>query len=226
MKFEILKTSEKIYAYYLNNDEFSLYFGTKHLNLEALEKNLGRKVIFPKQCHGTSVLNIDTASTPTQPCDGLNIKIKEIAIGVYTADCIPLLIYDPINKQAAAIHAGWRGVATNIATQAFKKMATDNSNLKIFLGPSISKDSFEVGWDVAREITATIENGDSLSYPHKDPKKKYVDLRGVLVQQMLQAGCFEKNILALSIDTMTSSDHFSFRREGKTGRLLSCIGLN
>ena len=81
--------------------------------------------------------------------DGIFTSMSGVCIGVSTADCIPIIIYDPEHHAACAVHAGWRGTVKRIASKAVAEMQTTyHSNaekLKAVIGPGISLESFEVG---------------------------------------------------------------------------------
>ena len=84
--------------------------------------------------------------------DALMTNLPGVCIGVSTADCIPILLYDQKQHASCAIHAGWRGTVKRIAEKAVQRMVevygTEPSDLIAQIGPGISLDSFEVGNEV------------------------------------------------------------------------------
>lgn len=113
-------------------------------------------VIQAKQCHGTGIAVINSYDTKPEELENIDALItqqKGIAIGVRTADCVPILLYDPVCKAIAAIHAGWRGTVAKIAKVTIEKMAelygSKASDMTAVIGPSISMESFQVGEELA-----------------------------------------------------------------------------
>lgn len=112
-------------------------------------------VIQPHQIHGDRVAVVDRPNMTRDDLEGVDAIITHLtdcAIGVRTADCVPILLYDPINKVAAAVHSGWRGTVLKIARKVIDKMCilygTRPNDLFAVIGPSISVDSFSVHDDV------------------------------------------------------------------------------
>ena len=133
-------------------------------NREVLCRQLGigdDRLIMPHQTHETRVGCIDDAFLALgaeerrgalEGVDGLMTSVRGVCIGVSTADCIPLLLYDPVKGAACAVHAGWRGTAARIAAKAVGAMTsvygTRPADLVAQIGPGIGLDSFEVGQEV------------------------------------------------------------------------------
>lgn len=112
-------------------------------------------VIQPHQTHTANVAIITDPSTSRdnlQDIDALITNLPNCAIGVRTADCVPVLLYDPKQKAIAAIHSGWRGTVKKISQNTIRLMqqtyGTHPSDLKAIIGPSISPASYEVGPEV------------------------------------------------------------------------------
>lgn len=133
-------------------------------NLAALKKLLGvEQVVLPHQTHGTEVRLI----THQPPAEGWQNALEGvdavmtadtgICIGVSTADCIPILLYDEVHHAAAAVHAGWRGTAKRIVEKTVESMrnsfGTRPEELKAVIGPGISLDAFEVGDEVYEQFS-------------------------------------------------------------------------
>ena len=85
--------------------------------------------------------------------DGLITDIPGLALCIFTADCTPILLYDPVKRCAGAVHAGWRGTAMDIAGKAVRKMAetfgSRPENICAAVGPCISRCCFETGEEAA-----------------------------------------------------------------------------
>lgn len=116
--------------------------------------------------------------------DALITNVKGCAIGVRTADCVPVLLYDPLNHAAAAIHCGWRGTVQRLSQKAIRLMVqhygTQVQHLLAVIGPSIGPEAFQVGREVVQQFEEAgfvmsdiaYENGpktaDMASGPHID----------------------------------------------------------
>ena len=133
-------------------------------NRKRLATELGidtAHLIMPHQVHGVEVRNIadefftmpeNIRKMVLEGVDAIMTDQAGVCIGVSTADCIPVLLYDEEHHAAAAIHAGWRGTLARIVHKTLQEMAfaykTDPKKLKAVIGPGISLDSFEVGDEV------------------------------------------------------------------------------
>ena len=120
------------------------------------ECELPYPVLQPHQTHSTRVEVIgspDVSRDDLQGVDALVTDLRGVAIGVRTADCIPVLLYDPVKKVIGAAHSGWRGTINHISTKAVLEMARRwgslPSDIRAAIGPGIGLDSFQVGEEVA-----------------------------------------------------------------------------
>lgn len=138
-----------------------------HVEAFSTEKGaeLSYHVIQPHQKHSDGIAIIDSPLTTREDLEGIDALItslREVAIGVRSADCVPILLYDPIQKVVAAIHSGWRGTILRISQKVIKKMEaefhTEVSDIKAVICPSIGPDAFQVG----PEVVAAFEN---MSFP-------------------------------------------------------------
>jgi len=159
-------------------------------------------------------------------CDALITNRTDIMLTILTADCVPILLFDPKQNVVAAIHAGWKGTEQEISLKTVEKMQEEfNSNTKDIIAgvaPSIGKCCYEVDWNVAQHFEA-IEN----AYDKKG-EKYMLDLPYINKLQLLNAGLVEENIELSNICTACEvEDYFSYRKEGGcSGRFMSMIGLN
>lgn len=158
-------------------------------------------------------------------CDALITNQKNVMLTVLTADCVPILLHDPINHVVAAVHAGWKGTKNEILIKTIKRMQEEFSSnpqeMIAGIAPSIGQCCYEVDWNVAQHFS-DIKN----SYTqHKD--KYMLDLPFINQHQLLKAGLKEENIELSGICTACENEHyFSYRKEGGcSGRFMSLIGL-
>lgn len=209
-------------------------------NLEALSRTLGisgNAVIMPHQTHGTEVRLIakDFLTLPQQVkdmvlegVDALITDVKNICIGVSTADCIPIIIYDPAHHAAAAVHAGWRGTVQRIVLKSIDTIhiayGSRPEELQAVIGPGISLGAFEVGDEVYSEFA---EAGFDMAAICRREDKWHIDLKECNRRQLCTSGIADSNITVSPICTYTDyADYFSARRLGTaSGRIFTGIML-
>lgn len=209
-------------------------------NLEALADTLGicaNAVIMPHQTHGTEVRLIgnEFLALPQQVkgmllegVDALATDVRNISIGVSTADCIPVIIYDPAHHAAAAIHAGWRGTVQRIAQKAIGTMriayGSRSEDLKAVICPGISLEAFEVGDEVYEEFASA---GFDMKTISRREEKWHIDLKECNRRQLVEAGIAYGNITVSPTCTYSChADYFSARRLGAaSGRMYTGIIL-
>lgn len=207
-------------------------------NLEALSRELNvskEHIIMPHQTHGTEVRRIakDFLSLPNEVqamllegVDALTTDMKGVCIGVSTADCIPIIIYDSEHYAASTIHAGWRGTVARIAQKAVAEMRLSYGSrpetLKAVVGPGISVDAFEVGDEVYDEFSQAGFDMNSISHR---TNKWHIDLPECNRQQLLETGICAGNITMSGVCTYNNADRFfSARRLGvSSGRIFTGI---
>ncbi len=196
-------------------------------NRELFCKELGinaNQLAGSHQVHGSEILQVEAPGN-YEGYDALITQISNIFLTVTVADCTPVLIYDPVQKAVAAIHAGWRGTVAGIVTKTLKKMQASFGTQAIhcfaYVGTCIDECSFEVDADVADEFSASFKRWD------EEKVKFFIDLKAANRRQLLDLGIPEGNIGVSSFSTYLDNDqYFSYRKEkGKTGRLLALIGL-
>ncbi|MDP4238695.1 MAG: peptidoglycan editing factor PgeF [Bacteroidota bacterium] len=208
-------------------------------NKSILSKQLGintDKLIIPFQTHGSEILEIDDSflqlsnnerSRALNGIDALFTRLKSICIGVTTADCVPLLFYDPDKEVIAVAHAGWRGTCARIAEKTIrtliKECNCEPSSIRVAIGPSISANAYEVGKDV---VDCFEEAGFDLSkVVTTNNQSCYLDLWKANQLPLEKAGVLSEHIEVSGICTFTEHErYFSARRLGiKSGRMLSGI---
>jgi YfiH family protein len=179
-------------------------------------------VIVPKQVHGKAIKRItlnDLADNPAD-YDALVTNEKNVLIGVLSADCVPLIIYDTHAKVVGVAHAGWKGTVAFIGIELLNCMLQEygcnKANIKIGIGPSICLQQFEVQSDVAQQFEALGLN--QIVHTHGDKFK--VDLWQTHVQLFQQQGIQASQIEVAQWCSVEHGEHFySARREGfNTGR--------
>lgn len=193
-------------------------------------------VVQAHQTHGCTVVEVTDPATTREDLEGVDALVTNVpglAIGVRTADCIPVLLYDPMHKAAAAVHAGWRGTVQRISRIAIRRMTelygTRPEDLKAVIGPGIGPDSFQVGQEVADAFLDAGFPSDFIE--DRGPKGLgmdgglHIDLWRANAWLLSDAGV--KDIHTAGICTYAHNDlFFSARREGmKCGRIINAIRL-
>jgi polyphenol oxidase len=187
------------------------------------------------QVHGEGVKIVrnatDVANTEER-FDALVSDLADTLIGVKTADCVPILIADPVTNSFAAVHSGWKGTAASIASRAVERMTNEYGalpdNMIAAIGPCASSANYEVGQDVIDAFQHSFEGHEKYFSPTK-PGHALVDLKRANRDLLFASGINTANIYISSLCTIERTDlFFSYRVEkkkfGKTGRLLSVIG--
>jgi hypothetical protein len=210
-------------------------------NRDVLCRMLGisdDRLVMPHQVHQTKVAKIDETfmALPSKErqgllegVDALMTNLTAICIGVSTADCIPVLLYDKEQHAICAIHAGWRGTVSRIVVRAVQAMTeaygTHPQQLTAQIGPGIHLDSFEVGDEVYDAFAQAGFNMESIS--KKYPSKWHIDLPQCNRQQLLSTGLEAQNIKVSPVCTYEqAADYFSARRLGiNSGRIFTGIML-
>lgn len=188
------------------------------------------KIQWLEQVHGNHVTYVDRHSTTPIVADAAITREKKLALAIMTADCLPILLADINGNEIAAIHAGWRPLAANIIKATIDKMKTPASDIVAWFGPCIGAGAFEVGSEVKETfINSSIEFSAAFTSLHNDnsienPIKFSADLVMIAKLQLKELGI--ENILITNACTFNqSSKYYSYRKDGKTGRMASVIAL-
>ena len=165
-------------------------------------------------------------------CDVIVSDVKEVLAGVKTADCVPILLGDPVTGAFAAVHAGWRGTLATAVIVAVERLANEYDakpeDLRVAIGASAGPCCYEVGSDVIDAFTSKFADGDKL-FTATRSGHAFVDLLKANRDQLISTGVQAERIHTAPICTMCRTDlFFSYRKEkslhGKVGRLMAVIG--
>lgn len=227
--------------------DFVFGFGKKDLSMEMLaEAYPAHEWEHLKQIHSAKVVESLKPSDPRASvgayalveADAHFTSVSKLALVVKSADCVPILIACAATDQppaVCAIHAGWRGVNTDIVQASITKLLKRGyapTRMIVALGPHIRQKSFVVGIDVARDLKATakragVADPQSVIAAHEtDHAKRFVDLEMIVRQQLMSFAIPASQIHSLSIDTLTNDAWSSYRRNGaNAGRNLSFVAI-
>lgn len=189
-------------------------------------------IIVPRQVHSDTIFAVSRQNSDIMlfsggckpECDGLVTIDCEVALGIFYADCTPVLLFDPTKKCLAVVHCGWRGTVCGFAQKAVLKMCekfgADFQNIHGVIGPCIGAQCFEVGGEVAEEF---VKKGlEAFVKPSKTRSDKFfVDLKGANLEFLLKAGLDRNNITVSDECTHCLNEkYFSHRGCGAdTGRM-------
>lgn len=184
-------------------------------------------IVMPHQVHETVVRRIDGPQQEViEGVDAVMTDVPRLCIGVSTADCIPILLYDETHHAVCAVHAGWRGTVKRIVHAAIHAMhdtyGTEPLQLKAVIGPGISLASFEVGDEVYQQFA---EAGFDMTVISRKYSKWHIDLPMCNRLQLEEVGV--RDIWLSGICTFQQhQDYFSARRLGiNSGRIFTGIML-
>ena len=176
-------------------------------------------VVTVHQIHSARVIANRGAARQLEDADALIENTPGVAVGVKTADCVPVLLADPVKRAVAAIHAGWRGTAAAIVPAAIRAMAaefgTRPEDLHAAIGPCIRACCYEVGAEVAKEFGIVTPNRVNLDLTHLN--RSQLSAMGVEPSHIsIEGGCTRCH----------AAEYHSYRRDGQTaGRMISWIRI-
>jgi YfiH family protein len=188
------------------------------------------RVVVPRQVHGTRVDLVSADAGDSRPeADGLVTASAGVAVGIVTADCVPVLLVAPGARVAAAVHSGWRGTLGGIAAAAVRAATARGGcppgALHAAIGPAIGSCCYQVGDEVRtafeREYgTAFVSEAFRSATP-----RPFLDLRPLVRRQLEAAGVPSSAIHTVGPCTSCTPAYASARRDGAAaGRQLSYIG--
>ena len=204
-------------------------------NLNFVKKKLKinkEKLMTMNQTHSSKVIRIDENNLKIKRynSDAIITSSKGLALGVLTADCVPIILFDSINNSIGCIHAGWKGCLNGIIENTLKRMRYKKKSYKIFacVGPCINKKSYEVGQDLFKKF-GKVSQKNSVFFSSKKKGKYFFDLRGLVNEKLKRSGVY--SVENIDKDTFKDSNNFfSYRRaqklaQGDYGRCISVIYL-
>ncbi|MEE4196877.1 MAG: peptidoglycan editing factor PgeF [Bacteroidales bacterium] len=210
-------------------------------NPATVTRNMGRlaraldieagQLVSPKQTHSRNIGVVTSTKAVFPDTDALITNIPGICIFVRTADCVPILLFDPIKKAVAAIHSGWKSTLQEICRHTIESMHqqynTEPGDLIACIGPSIGPEVYEVGPEVIEQFQNHF-GFDHYITPLKNSAKGLLNLWEINHQILTNAGVPAQQIEVAGMCTYSNPELFySARRDGvKCGRMATGIMLN
>jgi len=211
-----------------------------HDNKKNIEKNLSyveRKILSKKnnivllyQIHSSKFFYLKKIPRKKLIGDGFITNVKNLPLGILTADCAPILILDTKKKIIAAVHAGWKGAYKNIVIKVLKKLTSLGSKKKdiiAVIGPCIAQYNYEVGIEFRNKFIR--KNMNNLIFFNLKKRKIFFDLSKYIYNQLFSFGILKIDVI--NKDTFNAKNNFfSARRSLKRnepdyGRNISVIML-
>lgn len=221
------------------SSEFSAFNLAEHVGDCALAVAKNRKSLLellPKptkiqwldQVHGNKVVVVNVHDINPIIADAAITRSRNLALAIMTADCLPILLSNKEGGEVAAIHAGWRPLAANIIEKTVAAMHSPTNEIYAWLGPCIGAQAFEVGEEVKQAFCQSSLQFEGafqlqpLRNGAKGEKKYLANLQLIAELSLLAVGV--KNITTMAECTYANLDkYYSYRRDGKTGRMASII---
>ena len=182
------------------------------------------RLFLMKQVHGATVVPAPWEGTPE--ADASTATAPALLLGIETADCLPVLLVDPVRRAVAAAHAGWRGTAAGVAGKVAQAMVAAGSrpaDLLAALGPSIGPCCYEVG----DEVRSAFGRAGAAFFRPGPRGRPHLDVRAANLRHLVAAGLREDHIHHVPDCTSCRPDlYHSYRRDGAGGgRMISFIGF-
>ena len=215
-----------------NYDEKKNVYGNRLIAIKNLNLNK-KKLILIKQTHSSKVIRITKNNLDKKiEADGIITSLNDVVLGILTADCAPVIIYDDNNKFVCNLHSGWKGSLNNISEKAIKlfdKYQIKRKKLTAIVGPCLGVKNYEVDKKFKKRF---IEKNAKYTkfFRYKNKNKSYFNLRALINYQLSELGL--KKIYNINRDTYSNDNLFFSHRRSKhkgqktTGRLINLISLS
>ena len=178
---------------------------------------------YMNQVHGNNLETIFSHSTlPINETDSLFSSTSNIALGVLTADCLPIALSKNDGSEFAMLHAGWKGLLSGVIESTLTSFTKGCSDVSAWIGPSISQKNYEVGNDLYESFVKKDDESES-NFKEKGYDKWLFSLHGEAKRIL---GKYNINVDLSSVCTFESESLFSYRRDQTENRILSIIWRN
>ena len=175
------------------------------------------------QVHGNKLEKIFShSSLPIDETDSLFSSTSNLALGVLTADCLPIALSKKDGSEFAMLHAGWKGLLSGVIESTLTSFTKDCSDVSAWIGPSISQKNYEVGNDLYESFVNKDDESES-NFKEKGYDKWLFSLHGEAKRIL---GKYNINVDLSSVCTFESESLFSYRRDHTENRILSIIWRN
>lgn len=223
-----------------NNSLDILKEKTRFENIFTEEKQCAIRLLLLDQSHGTELICIDDKTLEAEVQSLYNqsaradgwisnaevLKKHKIALGIKTADCASVLIFDKQNKNFALLHCGFLGAINDFVSlgiKALEKWGSKRKDLFAFLGPKARKCCYEIRSDM-EEVFKKSESKEFKNVLISKDNSIFFDIEEVIIQQLINNDIISRNIYNIDKCTICDNSFFSYRREKEeAGRMLSFV---
>lgn len=201
------------------------YFNIENRKRFLKNNNIGyNSVVFADIVHGNNVEIIRNINEVIPPSDALITKNKNIFLAIGVADCIPVFLYEEVVGIIGIIHVGWRGVVKEVVKKTIDRivfLGGEKGNIRISIGPGINGCHFEIKDNILEEFK------NYKDFVINKNNKIFVDLKAILMKQLLDCGIVVGNIENDNRCTYCNDNFFSFRRDKSkiVETMMATIGL-
>ncbi|MDQ0460887.1 YfiH family protein [Clostridium sardiniense] len=218
----IFSTAEDERSFNRNTDE-----GIDAINSIKEDFNVD-KVIYLNQIHSDIVLNYnDEIDFIENEGDGIITNKRNIAIGVFTADCVPVIIVNEVDGVIGAVHSGWKGTFNSITKKALQRMvdlySVNHKNTKIYIGAHIRKCCYEVSEELKEKFIKEKNIKEDILFDGRN-----LSLKECIIKDVIDSGILEENIYDFDSCTYCEDKvklHSYRKSNGSYGRLFSFVLL-
>ncbi len=213
-------------------------FTTIHTSYDRLIKDTDKPIVGLNQVHKDEIIIVEKIFNETLPHrkyieikegDGLITTRTDLWLSVRSADCVPILMYDPEKNVIAAIHSGWRSTLKSISLKALKAMTdtfqTQAKNVFVSLGPAICFNCFDVGVEVMEKFQKKFQKINTPNLYYQKNKKYFIDLKKIIISELVSADVPLSQIENSPHCTHCQEIFPSYRAGDKNTRMYSLISL-
>lgn len=197
------------------DDRISAFATTRHGGVSEAEPR------WLKQVHGSRVIHLADWRPEIEADAAWTDRPDEVVV-IQTADCLPILLADRYANVVAGVHGGWRSLAGGVITETLSALPVDGSELVAWIGPGICGRCYQVGSEV-REAFRAVDPALLEAFA-PDGDRWRADLKWIAAQQLRESGVEVFDCGRCTFEE--PEDFYSFRRDGKTGRMASVIWRN
>jgi hypothetical protein len=177
-------------------------------------------VAYLRQIHSDTVCTDDCCGSEG---DAIITDKPRLAVGVFTADCVPVIIYDPVRRAAAAVHSGWKGTYSLIVSKTIDRMKADYGSspedMKVIIGPNMR----ECCYEVSEELIQKFRDSDAFRGTEAWNGRK-LSMEKCILKQLEDQGIASENVMVTGLCTCCSDEKlYSYRGGEKDKRLFSFI---
>lgn len=184
-----------------------------------------------KQVHGNRVVQVGAETDQlVDEVDGLVTDKKDVFLAAFTADCMPVMLYDRKSEIVGIAHAGYKGLLAGIidsVCEHMKKLGSDPKNIEVTIGPSIKECCYTVDSDRSRRFIRQFGHEESIIRYNGD--RIFLNLQEVCAINLMRNGLYKESIAASRVCTSCNMDeYFSYRQDSKEtfGHMVSVIGMS